>query len=322
MADSGRFRRDVNPQSVPVSELLAAHKRVRRTEPEAQVSVEELRRRERPTRPNNPARPTGAALSPIAPSRPVRQLPRVLGVAAAVIALSAALVVVAQGLTGSPDTDVAGPMPNTPQAITGAKVFRPDVIKAAVSATAAAAGAEPETAIEDGRQAAASGAPAQPPARAQRQSPAPGSRPAATQTDAAPNLSTGPSAGPSAGLPTQGPDGGLLDPILNPLLNPLDPVIGPILGFYAAAPSQPAQAYQLLDTSVQDGSAEDFASSWSGVMEADVRSARPDGPNAVVVQVALVRVDGTRLLTEQRIEVRRGPKPKIIGARLLSAILG
>lgn len=345
MADRGRFRRDVNPQSIPVAELLAAHKRVRNAVPDEPVFAEPMEQRlpreERQQREQRqqPSRPVRAPRAPRAPQPMVATapkdksyVPRVLGVAASVAVLSAALLVVTQSLTGHQEPVSTAPAA-APEAITGAKVFRPDVIKASLGTEAASApdqsgkdaakGGDPAA---EGGQPAAGGAVQQPANRQsqpgqQQQAPAPA---APTQTQPAqpqpqPQL---PTVNPPATTTSTAQGGGLLDPILDPILNPLDPIIGPILGFYSAAPTQPTEAYMLLDPEIQDGTADEFASSWSEISDAEVLGAQPDGRNAMVVQVELVRIDGTRLLTEQRIVVGSGPRPRIMDAELLSVRLG
>ena len=53
-----------------------------------------------------------------------------------------------------------------------------------------------------------------------------------------------------------------------------------------------------------------------------VQSATKAGPNTVLVQVLMLRTDGTQMHVKQRISVRGGHKPKIVEAQLLSVTLG
>lgn len=291
-----------------------------------------------------------------APS-PNRHTPRVLGVAATVAVLTGALVV-AQSLTHradqQPPTVEAA---SGPTHITGYKVFKPDIIRASINdqggdaasqgngAGQAGAGAGAGAAQQPGQQA---GQPqGQPQGGAGQQPGAAGSAgqagsvgtggtpgsvggalpgagsgaPAQTGAPAAPAQPRPPAQQP-APTTTSSRGGGLLDPILDPLDPITGPILGPILGFYSAAPSRPGTAYEYLDPAVQGGSVEDFTRSWTGVTGAVVEGARPDGPDAMVVQVSLMRLDGIRLTTQQRIVVSQGTaKPKIVDAQLLSAWL-
>lgn len=223
-------------------------------------------------------------------------------VVAAAAAVLAGVLIATQVINSAPDTTTgtAGA-----QHLRGAKVFRPDVIRASLNTGDDSAG------------------PAGPP-------PAAGAQPGPTgqtSTDQTPTSETTTDGGPAAGQQTgsgssatsagSGPSGSPLDP----LDSVTDPVLGPILTFYAAAPNEPATAYALLHPSVQEGDFEDFADSWKDVLRADIENATPDGRNAFVVQVLLVRDDGSRLVTRQRIEVGTGRKPKIVDATMLSVEL-
>jgi hypothetical protein len=73
---------------------------------------------------------------------------------------------------------------------------------------------------------------------------------------------------------------------------------------------------------VRDGTVAEFVKSWEGVVSATVRGATPAGAHAAVVQVSLLRTDGSRLVTTQRIVVGGGPQPRIVAARLLSVSVG
>ncbi|HEY0636068.1 MAG TPA: hypothetical protein VGD67_00325 [Pseudonocardiaceae bacterium] len=334
MPDRGQNHRDETPDSVSVSELLAASKRSRDGS-EQQIRVE--RPREQEPSPRTPM------LVPDEP-RTGRTLPRVLGVAAAMAVLAGSLVATQMFMNGEQvtTTQVAA----GPEHIRGAKVFRPDLIRASLNTDSAAEPADgPSDALTDG----APGAPAGEPGSADRsgnrgntsdstldaegapevqqpaEQPAP-NQPPAQEPTARPAPTSTPSSGSGTGgsgtgTSGTGGSGGLLGPVLDPLKPVTDPILGPILGFYAAAPEEPTQAFALLDPSVQDGTIDEFAQSWEDVSGTEVRGAVKDGDNAFVVHVSIIRLDGTTMLTKQRIVVGDGPSPKIVDAELLSVSL-
>jgi hypothetical protein len=308
VADHGRYHRDQNTQSVPVAELLAANKRIRNVEPEPELFVDALLQHEQSSGPISAPQPAGP------PANRSRHAPLVLGVAAAAAVLAGTLV--ATQTMSRPDGANSKAVPAAaPEHITGAKVFKPDVIRATLNTSRQggqvgtggsdrqAPAGQAQQPVDQGMPGAAAGGEAAP---AQQPGVISAGTPRATQS-AAPLLG-----GASASTTNQS---GLLDPIT-------DPILGPILGFYSTAPAQPAQAYQMLAPSIQDGTADEFARSWDGVSNAQVQDATPDGPNAMVVRVSLLRVDGTWLVTQQRIVVNSGSTPKIVDAQLLSVSLG
>jgi hypothetical protein len=311
VADRGRYHRDQNPQSVPVAELLAANKRIRNVEPEQELFVDALLQREQSSGPVTAPQPA------VVPVNRSRYAPLVLGVAAAAVVLAGALV--ATQTMSRPDEAGSKSAPAaTPEHITGAKVFKPDVIRATLNTNRHGArdrhtkaghvgtGSPDHQAQHPTDQGVPGAVAGGEPAPAQ-----PGTISATTPRTTQP---TGPLLGGTPPATTTN-QGGLLDPITGPIL-------GPILGFYSTAPAQPAQAYHMLAPSIQDGTADEFARSWDGVMNVQVQEATPDGPNSMVVRVSLLRVDGTWLVTQQRIVVGSGTAPMIVDAQLLSVSLG
>jgi len=295
------------------------------------VHVDELLLRERRW-----PRPSGTS-RPAAGRRRRRSL--VLGAVAVTVLFG--VLGVAGALTGQ---DMPAPAAPTaaPENITGAKVFRPDVIKATLrgggtggqgghngaggapdgdnagsggSGGAGRAGGGQDAAGDGGgldaaggTEAPGRGGPDGATADAQGQPAAPG-----TGTTEAPGQQP-PATVQQAPATTTG--------TATPLTPGSDPVLNTILQFYATAPSQPAIAFELLHPSVQDGTLAEFAASWQGISSAQVVGATPDGVHAMIIRVVLLRTDGTSLLTTQRIEVRGGARPRIVDAQLLSAAAG
>jgi hypothetical protein len=326
--DHGRTHRAENSNSIPVAELLArprATSRAGQAPPQGPgpVFVDHLLHRE------------GHG-----PERRTRQLPRIVGAVAAVAVLSGALMATTQALRPPSDAEPAAESVAAPQHITGSKVFRPDLIRASINEGAKAGAAQPAPdaqrpeAADPARPAPENpaGDPAQPApgdpaepgdpgegggltvptttAPAPPQVPVPTTRPAPTTTTSSRSGGSG------------GSGGGLLCgtlPVLDPLVCPL---VAPVQSFYEAAPTEPEQAYSLLDSSLQADGVDTFAQSWDGVASATVDSASPDGRNALKVQVTYVRDDGSKVVTLQRLVVRGGDEPKIVEAELLSAVAG
>lgn len=335
-------------QFIPVSELLASHKLIRRLEPEPRISVDALLERERPQLPAQEPEPV------VVSARSRRHAPLVLGAAAVVAVLCSALVATyLMGRHGDQDTP---PPAAAPENITGAKVFQPDAIKASIvpggnqgvdqdnhingtetDQTADEYGTgeyEPASTVPgpgdpgDPTAPADQAAPVGPDAPAGPHAPAgPGAQvPAGSQSGAQAQGTPSGSAGVGA-APGQAPGAAAAPAPQAPASPPTvttttaDPVISTIKAFYAALPSDPATAYAMLAPSVRDGTLEQFAASWMGVSSVVVQSVKPAGPNAAVVRVTLLRTDGTSLVTNQRIVVSTGPTPMIVDARLLSASL-
>lgn len=349
MADRGRYNRDDKSPLIPVAELLDASKHgdENEAEREQQVLAEALLNKK--PRPGQSPFAVGTADQPAVVAQPGRLAPRVLGVAATVAMLAGALIAT-QAFNGANDH---GSVASGPEHIRGAKVFRPDVIRASLNtggdsdvprpeAWEPADGTDPGQAgagAQNGSGGAGSGeladgAPmADPAAPGQQSAPGQQGRPggAAPTTNGGllpnlplpqlPPLLPGPATTTTNGGSGGSASGGLLGPILDPLDPITDPILGPILGFYAAAPQEPATAFGLLDTNVQEGTVDDFARSWGDVRSTDVENATRDGDNAFIVQVSMLRFDGSRMLTRQRIVVGNGPRPKIVDAQLLSVSL-
>jgi hypothetical protein len=329
-----RADRAENREFIPVSELLASHKRIRRVEPEPQVSVDALIERER--RPRRPRLPAQEFEPVVVAARGRRHAPLVLGAAAVVAVLCGALVATyLVGRSGDQDAQPAA----APENISAAKVFQPDAINASLltdngKAAGPGGGAdadqtEPGEYEPDGQaqEPTDPAAPDVPPAEELGVPAQPDTQeaPAGSQSGAqgAPAGSAGSGAAAAAGQSTAA---AAAPPAQRAASSPTtttatDPVTSTIMAFYAAAPSDPATAYAMLAPSVRDGTLEEFAASWQGVSSAVVQSVKPAGPNAAVVRVTLLRTDGTRLVTNQRIEVSTGPNPTIVDARLLSASL-
>ncbi len=352
MAELGRFHRDQNDPLIPVAELLDANKRSREVEQQQQVRAEALVREE-PRDVKSPFAVRGPGEPIVVPSEPSRTAPRVLGVAAAIAMLAGGLLATQTFTTNDHD---AASVASGPEHIRGAKVFRPDVIRASLNTGgdtdigrpagaeawepadgtdpggAAGAGGSGGSADSDNPDAQAGGAAGQAAAPGQQGAPAQQRPQSPPPTSAAggilPNLPLPPLNPPAAPTTTagggsggSGGTGGLLGPILDPLDPITDPILGPILGFYAAAPAQPTTAFALLDPAVQEGTVDDFAHSWRDVRSTEVENATPDGDNAFIVRVSMLRLDGSRMLTQQRIVVGNGPRPKIVDAQLLSVVL-
>jgi hypothetical protein len=342
VANRGRTHRDeVSPQ-IPVAELVGSNKRTREREEEHQKQVlAEALLNKKPRPGQSPFTTVGADRPTAVSDRSGRMATRVLGVAAALAMLAGGLI--ATQLFNGGDAGLSNSATG-PEHIRGAKVFRPDVIRASLNtggdsdvpkpeawepadgtdpgAAQAGGGDRTDRGAEAGQQSAGQAAP--PAQQQQSQQQQSGGSPATTAGGLLPNLPL-PLPGPATTSASSGgggsQSGGLLGPILDPLDPITDPILGPILGFYAAAPEEPATAYGLLDTTVQDGTVDDFANSWRDVKSTEVETATPDGSNAFIVQVAMLRLDGSIMMTKQRIVVGNGPRPKIIDAQLLSVSL-
>jgi len=352
VAERGRFHRDEN--LIPVAELLDANKHTREAEQQQQQEQRQQKRAEALVRKEAvKAESPFAVRTPdeprVAPSKPSRTAPRVLGVAAAIAMLAGGLLATQTFTKDGVDAGIAAA---GPEHIRGAKVFRPDVIRASLNtggdsdagrpvpdAWEPADGTDPGGAAngsnsDDAGAAGSGGAadaadgpagqaapPAQQGGQARPNSPAP----TTTAGGLLPNLPLPPLNPPATTTNGGGgggqSSGGLLGPILDPLDPITGPILGPILGFYAAAPQEPSTAFALLDPAVQEGTVDEFAHSWRDVRSTEVEDATPDGDNAFIVRVSMLRLDGSRMLTQQRIVVGDGPRPKIVDAQLLSVLL-
>lgn len=347
MADRGRYHRDECSPSIPVAELLAANKRIRRVEPEPQLPLD----RRLPPRP--PRDPIGQAEPIAAAPAGRRHAPLVFAAGAAAAVLAGALVANATIDAAGPGTIAAGA---ASEHITGAEVFRPDVIGAALDggrtvavpspdgdAGAAGVGAPGVEApgvgapgvegpgvegpgagvagsgVADEAVAGAAGAGEVPPGGGDAGQPPGTGMPQDAPSAGSASVATTPATTTSAAPQTTSGTAGTSEPGLAVPIT--DPVLSVIVRFYAAATSDPAAAYAMLAPSVRDGDAADFARSWAGVVAADVVQATPAGTNAMVVQVVLLRDDGSRLRLTQRIVVGNGGK-KIVEAELLSVSVG
>jgi hypothetical protein len=140
VTDRGRVDRDENASSMPVAELLAAHKRIRQVEPESEILVGALLRRERALSPDGPAdhaaQRTGSRR---------RSVPLLLGLASAAAVLAGALVTT-HLITGY--EPLPGSAGNVPENIIAPKVSRPGVIPG--SGNDGTTAADQDSSAEDG----------------------------------------------------------------------------------------------------------------------------------------------------------------------------
>jgi hypothetical protein len=219
------------------------------------------------------------------------------------------------------------PAPNG-QHITGAKVFRPDLIGASAgeSTNPGSARPAPRSGDQPSPDPAGDGQPVDgsgdvQPAPADAQSPAQ-QAPATSGASATPATPAQPAPATTSGSPVAATPSGTLcetlrvsDPVLCHLL-------GPVQAFYTSAPIDPAAAFAMLDDGLRAGTdLQAFTQSWSEIERATVNSASLVDRQSVQVRVTYLREDGSRLITEQRLKVRGGAKPRILDAQLLSAVI-
>lgn len=253
--------------------------------------------------------------------------PILLGVFAAVVGVCAALLITVQAVRSAAEPAQAAAL--TPQDINGTKVFHPDVIKASAGdgdrpEAARPAPDEPRTGSQQRDSADDTPAPAEQSSSGELPS-ATGTTPSTEESAAGTGMGTGtgPGDATTSGSPASRSPGGDLCVTLRITDAQLCRLLAPVQAFYASAPTDPAAAFAILDDSLQAGSdAETFARSWSDIESTTVDRAELVDRHAVRVQVTYRLADGSRLVTEQRLTIRGGARPRISDAQLLSAVSG